>query len=259
MRKSPSFKEALGELIELPDPLFESVAAYHEGRLQGDEKVAFEARLKRDEAARDLLDELRAFAPVDEETDEPASEFEVASTMRTVRRRLEGGADDTASSGSGGQVAPSTWRLAVAALALLCFGLAWAWQDTRRQLESLRIGAGAGVSAAQIHHLVGAGELRGGEAGSVPVLEAGPARHVLVITPTEAPDAGHRLSGALFHGLPSSSEPMLTFDAVTGEHGVIVLSLDVALQAGEYELRLTDAASGDAVESFRFQWASESP
>ena len=251
-RNPPTFKQALEELIEAPDPLFESVVAYHEGRLHGDEKAAFEARLEGDDAARDLLEELGAFAPVDEATGELPSEFEVASTLRTVRRR----SGEAASVGR--STSASMWRLAVAAMALLCFGLAWAWQDARHELAALRGAGGSGLAAAQIHHLIGDGELRGSGSADdmVPVLVGDASRHVLVVTPSEAPTVGHIVACVLTR--LGSAAPTTTFDAVVGEHGVVVLSLETDLPPGDYELRLVDPSAGP-IESFRFRWAPHRP
>ena len=243
----PAFKDALTELIEAPDPMFESVAAYHEGSMDDDERAAFAARLDQDPEARELLDELRSFEAAETASGELeiASEFEVATTLRALRRRSE----------PSPPVSRRAWP-AAAALAILSLGLGGAWLDARRELVELRAGSASGFEAAQIHHLNG-GELRNTDE-PVPEIHGGTARTVLAITPSRS-EAGRILSCTI---TAVGSEDILVgpFQVAAGEHGVLLVSLERdPPSAGDYELRLMDPASGELVERFPFRWSPSSP
>ncbi len=258
-RKTP-FKDALAEHVEAPDPLAESVMAFHEGAMNAEDRTAFAARLETEPEARELLDELRAFekAEIDDGLD-AASEFEVASTLRAIRQR-EQAAPRTPTS------APPrrTW-MAVAALAALSLGLGTAWLDTRQELLELRSAqpeAGLqtgpkGLQTATIHHLTGR-ELRSSPDEPVPQIRGDTGRHVLVITPSLSLEAGQIVSCTITRA--GSDERLVgPLQVATTEDGLLILSLEKDLpSAGDYELRLADPASGEQLETFPFQWGSAS-
>ena len=254
-----SFKDAMTEFVEAPDPLLESVVAYHEGAMNSAGRAAFEARLEDDSEARELLAELRSFEAAETEDGElgTTSEFEVAATLRDLRRRSEQASQRPTTTAAPGR---RSW-VAAAALVALSLGLGGAWLETRRELMELRSGAtgatGAGFETAQIHHLTG-GELRSSDE-PMPSIQGGTARQVLAITPSQALEAGQVLS--CFVTAADSDEPLVgPFQVAATEHGILLLSLERHLPStGEYDLHLADPASGETIESFRFHWSPAAP
>lgn len=254
----PNFKDALREWIDSPDPVLESVVAYHEGRLDAADREAFEARLEDDEGARELLAELRVFeaAELGEGESESASEFEVAATMRTLRHGAESsaGASEAGSVSRGGVPAARTsgpavgsWA-AAAALAMLSFGLGWVGSGARSGSPV----EGAGLGPAQIHHLAADSELRSGD-NTATELRATAARQVLVVTPQETLETDRELRCAIFE--VGAGDPVIgPVPLRVGEHGIVVLSFEQPLPAGDYELRLTDPVGGEPIESLPFRW-----
>ena len=251
----PTFKKALTELVESPDSLLESVVAYHEGRMDASQQQAFEERLQQDDEASELLAELRSFETLEKNEDtEKASEFEVAATMRFLKRRSA----EFNKVPSTSTATPRRPWLAAAALAILSLGLGSAWLDTRRELAELR--SGSGFETAQIHHLT-SGELRSGE--EIPAIEGNGGRQILVITPTEAPEAGTLLT-CVVTARDSVDVLLGPFEATATEDGLILISLEQDLPAaGEYELQLFEPDLSDdtsePLERFRFRWSPASP
>lgn len=246
---SRTFSDAYGAWIEEPDDDLEGLLRYHEGRLAPEPRRRMEERLEREPQLALLLADLRAFDEAEASEAETATEFEVAATRRWIQAQAPPSVGSTS----------RLWMPWMAALLVACLGLGWGWQSARRELVELRSqGAPSdtvALGAAQIHHLLGEAQVRGGPVEEPTRISTRTPTQVLVITLEDPPAPGTVFNWRLI----SDGERVTDRGTVAVDvQGLLILSFPSSLLApGAYALEMTSEDEGAPVRSRHFKVEGE--